>query len=218
VPGRLTGDPELTGRDSGYFQYSGGVPRHINKMCTRLLLYGFLQSQHILDKEDVECVARELDEEYLSPVGNGQSSPGDAEGDAGAVSLRDESLSLSDLEVRAPQGAGDALPPSAPPETGKSAAASIPRSEPGPAATARVAPQRPRPKGYVKPDSGQPPRAVIGADQHRGSMPAVRLLPSLFKLQEIPAVLLGVVVAVTVTSGTGPVSSAMSLNKVVCLS
>ncbi len=55
-----TGDPELTGAAIlAIFQYSGGVPRHINKMCTRLLLYGFLQSQHILDKEDVvSCCAR----------------------------------------------------------------------------------------------------------------------------------------------------------------
>ena len=196
-----TGDPELTGAAIlAIFQYSGGVPRHINKMCTRLLLYGFLQSQHILDKEDVVCVARELDEENLSPVGNGQSSPGEAEEDAGLVSLQDDSISLSDLEVRALQDAGDALPPSAPPETKKSAAASISRSEPAPAATHRVAPPRPPQRGYVRPNAAQPRRAVFNAAQHRGSMPAARVLPSLLKLQEKPAVLFSVVVAVTVTT------------------
>ena len=198
-----TGDPELTGAAIlAIFQYSGGVPRHINKMCTRLLLYGFLQSQHILDKDDVVAVALELDEEHLSPVCNGQSNPGEAEGDAGLVSLQDDSILLSDLEVRAMQHAGEALPPSAPPETNKGAAASISRSEPAPAATHRVAPPHPPPRGYVRPNAAQaqPRRAVFNAAQHRGSMPAAGFLSRLLKLQERPAVLFGVVAAVTVTA------------------
>jgi hypothetical protein len=198
-----TGDPELTGAAIlTIFQYTGGVPRHINKMCTRLLLYGFLQSQHILDKEDVVGITLELDEEQLSPVCNGQSSPGEVEGDAGLVSLQEASISLSDLEVRMLQRAGDALTPSAPPETKKSAAASITRSEPAPAATHRVAAPNPSLREYVMPNTAQPRRAVFKAAQHRGSLLSTRVLPSLLKLQEKPALLFGVVAAVTVTVGS----------------
>ena len=82
----------------------------------------------------------------------------------------------------------------------KVAAASIPRSEPAPPATDRVAPPRPPQRGYVRPNAAQPRRAVSNAARHSGSMPAARVLPGLLKLQEKPAVLFGVVAAVTLTA------------------
>ena len=196
-----TGDPELTGAAIlAIFQYSGGVPRHINKMCTRLLLHGFLQSKHILDKDDVLGIAHELDEELLAPACNGESRRGEAGDDAALVALQEDSISLSDLAVRALQRAGDALPPPAPPEAEKSAAAPSSRREPAPAATNPVAAPRPSLTESVSPDAAQPRRSVFNAAQRRGSVLAARVLPSLLKLPEKPPVFFGVVAAITVTA------------------
>lgn len=55
------GDPAFTD-DS--FQaiavHTGGVPRRINNLCSRILLYGSLEELHRVDAEVVEQVAREL--------------------------------------------------------------------------------------------------------------------------------------------------------------
>src|SRR5262249_17037822 len=42
---------------------SGGVPRRINTLCNRLLLAGFLGEKHEVDLEDVEAIAREVQDE-----------------------------------------------------------------------------------------------------------------------------------------------------------
>jgi len=58
------GNPELS---EAFFaqvhQHSGGVPRRINNLCSRLLLYGFLEGLHRLDGGDVAKVAGELERE-----------------------------------------------------------------------------------------------------------------------------------------------------------
>ncbi len=41
-------------------KHSGGVPRRINNLCSRLLLYGFLEQSHSIDGAVVEQVADEL--------------------------------------------------------------------------------------------------------------------------------------------------------------
>src|SRR2546423_1222807 len=50
---------------------SGGVPRRINTLCNRLLLAGFLGEKHVLDVEDVESIAREVQEEMGSTTTQG---------------------------------------------------------------------------------------------------------------------------------------------------
>ena len=47
---------------------SGGIPRRINSLCDRLLLSGFLAGKTEFLLMDVEEVAKELNEETLSPA------------------------------------------------------------------------------------------------------------------------------------------------------
>jgi putative secretion ATPase (PEP-CTERM system associated) len=63
-----TGDPSLS---DGAFQeihrQSGGIPRRINSLCSRLLLLGYLEESHAIDEMAVGNVARELMAE-LGPI------------------------------------------------------------------------------------------------------------------------------------------------------
>jgi len=45
------------------FKASGGIPRRINAVCDRLLLFGYLSGKKDFDVADVEEVAREINEE-----------------------------------------------------------------------------------------------------------------------------------------------------------
>jgi len=62
------GDPAFA---AGIFrvihEYSQGIPRLINVICNRLLLYGFIEERHLLQAADAELVAQELREEDLGP-------------------------------------------------------------------------------------------------------------------------------------------------------
>jgi putative secretion ATPase (PEP-CTERM system associated) len=44
-------------------RYSEGIPRRINTVCTRLLIYGFLEKKHTLDASSVHTVVDELNAE-----------------------------------------------------------------------------------------------------------------------------------------------------------
>jgi len=57
-------DPEIT--DEAYlrvFRFSAGVPRRINMLCDRLLLYGMLEGLHRIDDKVVDTVAAEMSSE-----------------------------------------------------------------------------------------------------------------------------------------------------------
>ncbi len=97
---------------------TGGVPRKVNRLCDRLLLYGFLENLRRLDADDVAEVIRDLRAEHLSdetvfqqpvPAGEVTYSPAPVNGhatfsapnggeragngsviDATAVAMRDE--------------------------------------------------------------------------------------------------------------------------------
>ena len=61
-------------------QHTGGVPRQINTLCSRLLLFGFLEQLHTLTANSVEKVANDLREEIAeigapSPVIGGWPEP-----------------------------------------------------------------------------------------------------------------------------------------------
>ncbi|MBT5666527.1 MAG: AAA family ATPase, partial [Rhodospirillaceae bacterium] len=54
-------DPEIT--EDAYaeiFDHTGGVPRKINVLCSRLLLFGFLEEEHRIDRASVVQVAEDL--------------------------------------------------------------------------------------------------------------------------------------------------------------
>jgi general secretion pathway protein A len=61
-------DPKFT--DAAYsaiYKYSGGIPRRINSLCDRLLLYGVLENVHEFDGEKIDIVFQELKRETSCP-------------------------------------------------------------------------------------------------------------------------------------------------------
>ena len=77
-------DPEIT--DAAFqeiYRYSGGVPRRINTLCARVLLFGFSEERHIIEAEDVQRVAMDLEEERMAVV----AVPGQANGSAAPAGL-----------------------------------------------------------------------------------------------------------------------------------
>lgn len=48
------------------YRHTGGIPRRINTLCSRILLFGFLEERHTLDRESVDQVAEELESEISS--------------------------------------------------------------------------------------------------------------------------------------------------------
>ncbi len=72
------GDPAITeDAFAAIYERTGGIPRRINGLCSRLLLFGCLEEKHTIDVDDVNQVAEELDEEHgggpdqdpLAPMG-----------------------------------------------------------------------------------------------------------------------------------------------------
>ncbi len=63
------GDPSIDGAAvHTVFRHSGGLPRHVNKICSRLLLYGCAEEKHQLGESDVLAVVRDLTDELLTPA------------------------------------------------------------------------------------------------------------------------------------------------------
>lgn len=59
-------------------RFTGGVPRRINTLCSRVLLYGSLEEQHRVDPAMLEDVVHELAEEGTQPLprdSNGLGGP-----------------------------------------------------------------------------------------------------------------------------------------------
>lgn len=69
------GDPEFSEAVmAAIHRNSGGVPRRINTLASRLLLYGVLEEQHQFSAEMVEAVAEELSQE-TAELPNGDDDP-----------------------------------------------------------------------------------------------------------------------------------------------
>lgn len=49
------------------FQASGGIPRRINSVCDRLLLFGFLAGKRLFTRTDVDEVAADINDETIAP-------------------------------------------------------------------------------------------------------------------------------------------------------
>ena len=62
-----THDPEFA-EDAfpSIFEFSDGVPRRINNLCDRVMLYSYLEELHNIDASVVECVAKEIGSEFWS--------------------------------------------------------------------------------------------------------------------------------------------------------
>jgi len=98
----FTGEPLFDAEAyEAVFKASGGVPRRINSLCDRILLSGFLGGKSAFKLDDVEEVARELNEETLAPISFGKSASGT---DGTGMRLTDSTIldiNLSQLELDA---------------------------------------------------------------------------------------------------------------------
>ncbi|MES9824078.1 MAG: XrtA/PEP-CTERM system-associated ATPase [Candidatus Thiodiazotropha endolucinida] len=57
------------------FEFTGGVPRRINAMCDRMMLYGCLEELHTLEKDAVLSVMQELEQEVsFDPPGTEEAA------------------------------------------------------------------------------------------------------------------------------------------------
>ncbi len=87
------------------FKASGGVPRRINSLCDRLLLYGYLAGKKEFGPDEVEEVAREISDETFSPgCFNKESVAGEGRGESTKARLADNAMldiALSGLEMDA---------------------------------------------------------------------------------------------------------------------
>lgn len=62
-------------------EFSGGIPRRINLICSRLFLHGFAAERHAITQDDAEEAARDLqDEELTQPLGDPEDARGWAAG------------------------------------------------------------------------------------------------------------------------------------------
>ncbi|MCU7915608.1 MAG: XrtA-associated ATPase [Candidatus Thiodiazotropha sp. (ex Gloverina cf. vestifex)] len=72
------------------YEFTGGVPRRINAMCDRLMLYGCLEELHHLEKDAVLSVMQELEQEVsfdpLPGEADTQPSPATPEAPLASVS------------------------------------------------------------------------------------------------------------------------------------
>jgi general secretion pathway protein A len=91
------------------YHHTGGVPRRINSLCSRLLLYGFLEQLHTLSADAVDKVANDLREEMsvvtthpaADPAGNGKDRPGEAShGVAERIEVLEKSVDKHERLIR----------------------------------------------------------------------------------------------------------------------
>ena len=74
-------DPRFTdGAFWAIYRETGGVPRKINALCSRLMLFGFLEETHLVDEETVVQVAEELKTELGDVTASGAPAPSGAKG------------------------------------------------------------------------------------------------------------------------------------------
>jgi general secretion pathway protein A len=79
------GDPEFEGESFALIhRHTDGVPRRINGLCSRLLLFGFLENSHKITGADTERVADDLRAELSAVTGAGPTTSGAPLGEVGS--------------------------------------------------------------------------------------------------------------------------------------
>jgi general secretion pathway protein A len=93
------GNPQFT-EDcfSVIYRHTGGVPRQINTLCSRLLLFGFLEELHTLEAAVVEKVANDLRQEMAVVTLDPASEVSRAEPNGRAEPMTEITQRLSALE------------------------------------------------------------------------------------------------------------------------
>jgi general secretion pathway protein A len=84
------------------YRHTGGVPRQINALCSRLLLFGFLEELHVLQASAVEKVANDLRDEIavVAAEPSDRTSPAGANGSNDALSRIGERLAVLEENVQ----------------------------------------------------------------------------------------------------------------------
>jgi type II secretory pathway predicted ATPase ExeA len=96
------GDPGFTSNAVlSIYQLSRGVPRHINKICNRLMLLGYGKGAHTLDIADVTAISAEMRDELLAPMGSNSTLFTGMDSIAKIPEIRDGRYSLDDLAINA---------------------------------------------------------------------------------------------------------------------
>jgi putative secretion ATPase (PEP-CTERM system associated) len=86
-------DPHFTdGAFWAIYRETGGVPRKINALCSRLMLFGFLEETHLVDEQTVVQVADELKTELGDVTASTPPAPPVAKNTAEAGSELDQRL------------------------------------------------------------------------------------------------------------------------------
>lgn len=109
-------DPKFT--DAAYtaiYKYSGGIPRRINTLCDRLLLFGALEEIHEIDADKIETVIGELKRETSSSdydlayeaVDSKSAKDKDNEGRTQATARPQSNAKASAQAAKATGGEGD---------------------------------------------------------------------------------------------------------------
>jgi general secretion pathway protein A len=180
-------------------EFSQGVPRRINLICSRLLLHGYIGRRHTLTAEDAETVTRELHHEQLAlpDYGDGAGHDGaPSQIGAGGLTAQERRDSIwgeidrglfGAAAVPEPQGADstskasasshtpreqqvDARPRSAPPPDGPPKASKPPE-------TPKVAPDPP-PLAAARADRRVEPH-FTGAAAPQAAEPNARIVPEM---------------------------------------
>ncbi|MGB5177916.1 MAG: AAA family ATPase [Gammaproteobacteria bacterium] len=98
------GDPEFSSAAVlSIYQLSNGVPRHINKICNRLLLLGFGKGSHTLDEQDVLEISAEMREEQLTPMAVNQATLYNINNVTNLPEIRNDPVAVTDLSIRREQ-------------------------------------------------------------------------------------------------------------------
>ena len=101
-----SGDPEF-GDDcfAPIYEYTGGIPRRINTLCDRVLLFGYLEDRHRIDASTVAAVIGDLNGEMPTLAANevgmqrGAIRKSSAEGDDNMLEQLDRRVSKMERSI-----------------------------------------------------------------------------------------------------------------------
>jgi len=79
-------------------RHTGGVPRQINTLCSRLMLFGFLEELHTLQAAIAEKVANDLRQEMTVVTHDATSELSHAESNGRSEAVSEAAKRLGDLE------------------------------------------------------------------------------------------------------------------------
>jgi outer membrane protein OmpA-like peptidoglycan-associated protein len=179
-------------------EFSQGVPRRINLICSRLLLHGYIGRRHTLTAEDAETVTGELHDEELALPDYGDAAG--QEGASGESGVRGSGAQAKHASIWGEidrglfAAAAEPEPQRSDPTSKASASSPAPRAQQVDAQRAAPPPPKP-PKASKPPETSkvthdQPPVAAAHADHRveprfagaaamRATEPNVRIVPEM---------------------------------------